>query len=469
MSQEHPASLPLAIPPEWPQAEALFRAQLVAPLLDPLSTPEECTAWRRWVTERAHTLPNGQTRRVGERTLRRWVAQARAAGLDGLKKQPRRDQGQLRRLKREWIDRAIALKREEPRRSVPHILRILQAEFDEPIDVTPGALWRHLSKEGLGGRTALPQQGFRRWESAGVGHVWQADVKHGPYLPDPLDPRRMRRTYLIAFLDDYSRYICHGEFFFADDVYALEVGFQKALLKAGKPARVYVDQGKIFQSNVFRTACAALGIRHLSATPYSPEGKGKVERFFRNIDDELLLEWRHNPGQDLATLNRQLWAWLDEVYHVRVHSETKQTPLARFLAGERQLLAPETVHDAFLWRASRRVDKTGRIRLDGNVYETQPGLEGRQVEVRFHPLDLRRVQVFCQGRRYQDAVAVELIHQVRPELNPRHHQPTAVPTPPPPSSYLAYLVERHEQERRRLLSPLRFAPAEPNEGSDSHV
>lgn len=244
MSQDQPVSAPLAIPEEWPQAEALFRAQMVAPLLDPLSTPEERTAWRRWVTERVHTLPNGQTRRIGERTLRRWVAQVRAAGYDGLQKQPRRDQGLLRRLKREWIDRAIELKREEPRRSVPHILRMLRTEFDDPIDVTPGALWRHLAKEGLGGRTALPKQGFRRWESAGVNQVWQADVKFGPHLADPLDPERLRRTYLIVFLDDYLRYVCHGEFFFADDVYALEVCFQKALLKAGKPARVYVDQGK---------------------------------------------------------------------------------------------------------------------------------------------------------------------------------------------------------------------------------
>jgi len=467
MSQDQSVSAPLTIPEEWPQAEALFRAQMVAPLLDPLSTPEERTAWRRWVTERVHTLPNGQTRRIGERTLRRWVAQARAAGYDGLQKKPRRDQGLLRRLKREWIDRAIELKREEPRRSVPHILRMLRTEFDDPIDVTPGALWRHLAKEGLGGRTALPKQGFRRWESAGVNQVWQADVKFGPHLADPLDPERLRRTYLIVFLDDYSRYVCHGEFFFADDVYALEVCFQKALLKAGKPARVYVDQGKIFQSNVFRTACASLGIHHVSASPYRPEGKGKVERFFRNIDDELLLEWRHNPGPDSATLNQQLWAWLDEVYHARVHSETNQTPLARFIAGERVLLNPETVHDAFLWRAHRRVDKTGRIRLDGNVYETQPGLEGRQVEVRFHPLDLRRVQVFCEGRRWQDAVAVELLHQVSPEVNPRHHR-NAPEEPTQSSSYLAHLLDRHQQNKRRLLSPLRFArPA--GEGGDGDV
>src|SRR5690606_12186405 len=95
-------------------------------------------------------------------------------------------------------------------------------------------------------------------------------------------------TLFRSFLDDYSRYICHGEFFFAEDVYALEVCFQKALLRCGKPARVYVDRGLIFQSRVFRTACAALGIRHISATAYRPEGKGKIERFFRTVDEELL-------------------------------------------------------------------------------------------------------------------------------------------------------------------------------------
>lgn len=468
MDRESFTSDVLAIPQEWPQAEALFRAQLVAPLLDPLSSPEERTAWRRWVTSRRHVLPNGESRQVGERTLRRWVAQARAAGYEGLQTRPRRDRGRLRTLKQEWIDRAIELKREEPRRSVPHILRMLRMEFDEPIDVTPGALWRHLAKEGLGGRTALPKQGFRRWESSGVGQVWQSDVKFGPHLPDPLRPGQLRRTYLIAFLDDYSRYITHAEFFFADDVYALEVCFQKALLRAGKPARVYVDQGKIFQSKVFRTACASLGIRHMSAKPYSPEGKGKIERFFRNIDDELLLEWHRSPGKELAVLNEQLWAWLAEVYHTRVHSETKQTPTARFIEGERTLLDPETVHDAFLWRAVRRVDKTGRIRLDGNVYETEPGLEGRLVDILFHPLDLRTVRVFCEGRRHPDAAAVELLHEVSLQVNPRHHkQGPEEAASPPVNSYFTHLVDKHELNKERTLSPLRFA--QHDEGSDGDV
>lgn len=125
------------------------------------------------------------------------------------------------------------------------------------------------------------------------------------------------------------------------------------------------------------------------------------------------------------------------------------------------------MHDAFLWWSTRRVDRTGRIRLDGNVYETQLGLEGRQVEARFHPLDLRRVQVLCEGRRYDDAIAVKLLHRVSADVNPRHHERSTA-TSEPTSNYLSHLLEKHEHYQRGLLSPLRFAQADPK-GGDKNV
>lgn len=67
----------MPIPSSWPKAEALFRAQMVAPLVDPLSSPEERRDWRKWVLSRSHTLPNGKVRKVSERTLRGWARQYR--------------------------------------------------------------------------------------------------------------------------------------------------------------------------------------------------------------------------------------------------------------------------------------------------------------------------------------------------------------------------------------------------------
>jgi hypothetical protein len=85
----------LSVPASWPKAEAMFRAQIVAPLVDPLSTPEEKRQWRRFVTSREHTLPNGQVRRIAERTLRRWVAEYRQAGWRALERRPARTRGRV--------------------------------------------------------------------------------------------------------------------------------------------------------------------------------------------------------------------------------------------------------------------------------------------------------------------------------------------------------------------------------------
>ena len=454
----------LSVPASWPKAEAMFRAQIVAPLVDPLSTPEEKRQWRRFVTSREHTLPNGQVRRIAERTLRRWVAEYRQAGWRALERRPRPDKGACRKLTPEIVERAKQLKQEEPRRSVPHILSMIETERGEALDITPGALWRHLAKAGMGGRYAAPPAGLHRWEAKAPNQLWQSDVKHGPYLPDPLRPEKMRKTYLIAFLDDYSRCIMHAEWFWAEDVYSLEITFQKALLRKGKPSRVYVDRGLIYQSHVFRSACIELGVRHVSAQAYRPMGKGKIERFWLDVDREFLLELEHSPVDTLAEMNRRLWAWLEEVYHQRVHSETGQTPIARFASGHPEPLPhPDRLAELFLWRTKRTVDKTGCVRFEGNIYQLEPGLERRKVELRYHPLHLERLQVWTGDRRWADAVPLDLHSPHVQAVDPRH----LLPGEKPPSLYLEALVRRHEAHKRQIVSPLQFADSEA--GGDEHV
>lgn len=446
---------PWKVPESWPQAEALFRAQIVAPLLDPLSSPEEKTLWRKWVTTRQHELPNGKQRGVSERTLRRWVAQARAIGFEGLSRVRRCDRGRLRKVKPEWLERAKQLKRELPRRSIPHILRMLESEYEQAAGITPGALWRHLAKEGLGGRRRLEKQGLRRWEALAPGQVWQSDVKYGPFLPDPLRENKRRRTYLIAFLDDYSRYVVHGEWFWAEDEYALELCFQKALVRCGRPARVYVDRGAIYQSRIFRLGCATLGIRHISATAYHAEGKGKIERFWRTMEEEFLLEWDKASASSLSELNEAFWAWLDRVYHQRVHSQTEVAPCVRFAEAALERLDPQKVHEAFLWRKMRTVDKTGVFTLEGNLYQTETELARRRVEVRYHPLQLDRVQIWTADRRWADAVACELVTKRIPRVS-IHQQTRQEPTP-----YLERLVLEHRRFKQTVLSsPLSLSRGE---------
>lgn len=442
------------------EAQALFRYRLIAPLLDPVATDEEKRAWRKDVTSKEQLFPDGSRRRVGERTLRRWVALYRTGGWYGLIPPSRRDKGSLRKATPDLLARAKALKVEDPRRSAPQILRLLHAE-GFPVERLPhhGTLWRHLAREGLGGRRRPDKKGLRRFERAAPGDLWQADVKYGPYLPDPEHPERMRRTYLVAFLDDHSRLIAHAAFYWAEDIYALELCFQQAILRRGLPRRVYVDQGAIFQSQVFTLACAQLGVRHLSASAFHPEGKGKVERLFRSVDEEVLRELEHRPVSTLEALNARFWAWVEEVYHLRVHSQTKQTPLARFLAGAPlERTSPERLAEVFLWRSRRSIDKTGLVKFEGNLYQAPAGWEGRRrVPIRFHPLHLERLYLYEGDRRVGELIPAQVTHFAHPDVNRRHGGgETATHT----SSYLEHLLERRHERQRQILSPLRLATRE---------
>lgn len=187
---------------------------------------------------------------------------------------------------------ATALKEELPEHSVRQIVEILAMDPETSVDLDSlkvSTLTRHLRFLGKTRRLlAQPARTFRRFEQEGPNQLWQADVCYGPWLPDSQDPHKKRRTYLVAFLDDYSRLVCHARFCFAEDLVSLLHCFKQAILKRGIPARVYYDNGAVFQSRQFALVCAHLGIRHLSARPYAPESK--VERFFGTVQRSFIPE-----------------------------------------------------------------------------------------------------------------------------------------------------------------------------------
>lgn len=122
----------------------------------------------------------------------------------------------------------------------------------------------------------------------------------------------------------------------------------------GVRARIYVDNGSAFASKPLLREGASLGIRLAHSTPRRPEGRGKIERFFRTVRDQFLVELdTHHPPADLAELNRLFAAWVEGVHHRRVRSETAQTPFARVDVTAVGLPTPAEIHEAFLWSETR--------------------------------------------------------------------------------------------------------------------
>jgi len=173
-----------------------------------------------------------------------------------------------------------------------------------------------------------------------------------------------------------------------------------------------------------------LGIRLVHSKPGRPMGRGKIERVLETIQQQFLVEVtgddvypaRHQV-KDLEELNDLLDRRVRSVYHAQVHSETGQTPQARYqAAGPPALPEPVLLREAFRWSAVRLVRKTATVALEGNVYCVDPFLVGRKVELVFDPFNLTDITVYWAGRKVGRAV---------PQVIGRHAHPKAPPDEDP--------------------------------------
>jgi transposase InsO family protein len=427
--------------------KALEYHRIIAPLLAPGLEPAEKRALREQILI---------TEKISERTLRRLMEKYRKGKLEGLKPKERADRGETRAIKEEIIAEAIKLKEELPYRSVRRLLEILEHEGKiKPGEVAASTLSRMLRNIGMSPRDFKLKKdkgiGSRRFQKPHKGMLWQTDIKYGPSLPDPENSKKTRRTYLLVFLDDATRVIVHGEFYFHQRLPILEDCFRKALISWGICNAVYLDNGKIFVSKWFRAACAHLGIRHLAAASFSPQSKGKVERFNRTVE-EFLEELRLEPVSNLKELNRKFQLWLQESYHKRPHrglpvkggTNVHQSPMEAWEADPNTLryITPEECKSAFLWAEERTVDKTGCFSLYGTTLEVGPAFIRQKVEVRYDPFDLSIAEVWQNGQRKATAKLREI-----KEYNGRKRKSNAIEQAFKTSSRLLQGLEKEKKER----------------------
>jgi putative transposase len=440
---------------------ALFRYGLIAQLVH---TPPDTGHQERLLREiasRIYAIPGSTRTRVSITTLRRYLKTYREKGFDALRPFPRADTGTPRAFPPEVLEKAIALREEQPARTTRTLVDILQRDesLNLPRSVNVHTLTTHLRRRGKT-RRVLAQTGktYQRFERDHVNSLWQGDAMVGPWLPDPNVPGKKRRAHLFCFIDDHSRLVPYAEFFFDEALPRMERVLKVALLRRGVPLAVYVDNDQVYSSAQFNAACATLGIERIQTAPYSPQAKGKQERFFETLRLQFLPEVEASNLTTLTDLNESLWAWLECVYHQHEHSETKQTPLARYTAGLTQVrhADPETVRRAFLWRETRKVRKDATISLQGNRYQVEPQWAGRAIELRFDPFDLSQIELYLDGVCLGLAT---VIVQNRQRHLAVERLATEPPDPPKPKSsldYLAALRAEYQARQQRELGPLQF-------------
>ena len=195
-----------------------------------------------------------------------------------------------------------------------------------------------------------------------------------------------------------------------------------------------------------------LGIKLVHSQPGRPEGRGKIERFFRTVREQFLVEITAEVAAaitSLAELNRLFTAWAETVYHVRPHSETGAAPLRRWQEGipvPLPLPSPAQLREAFLWSEYRTVTKTATVSLHGNTYQVDHLLAGRKAELVFDPFDLEDIEVRYDGRSFGKAVAFKISRHSHPKARPE--QPRGQP-PATGIDYLRLLDTAHDAGQLR--------------------
>jgi len=433
------------------RTEGLRHYRIIVPLLDESLAECEKRQVRRLICAREN---------ISMRTLRRYLAAFKRGGFDALLPGERKDKGSCKAIPPTALKLAQQLRRELPDRSAERIRELLASEG---FYVARSTLERHLRLNGLSGQEIKAAQktvASRRFNRVGRNTLWQADLKYGPYLPDALHPPRNLRTYLVAIIDDATRLVVHAEFYTQQRLPVLEDTFRKAIIKCGLPDNLYVDNGKIFISQWLRLACAKLCVHHLNTRPYSPEAKGKIERWNRTVD-EFIQEAALEKPQTLEQLNNLFRAWLAEGYNHRPHSALAgKSPAEAFTQDTKALRfpSPEALREAFLWEKNPKVDKSGCLSLNGLCYEAGVEFSGKTVLVRYDPFDLSVVEIWYGGEKKKTVSSANI-----GEYNRNVKKPITELEKTSQSRLLRLFAAESKQRLKRQLGAFRLA----EEGKDN--
>ena len=380
-----------------------FRFSVIAPLVcRHVESEAQRRELRRQILEQVYVTPNGEKKRVAKRTLNSWLSRYRQYGFEGLLDPSRKTLGSCRAIPEQILDRAEELRRELRTRSIKAIVSIMRTEGFDMKGVCRSTLNLQLKRRGAGKDKLASEKGvFQRWEQKHANALWQADTSSGVWLPDPTNPKKVKRTRLISFIDDATRVCTHAQFYWDEKLPSLIDCFRKALLKRGKPGRVLCDNAFIYHSTTMELMCAQLGIELSFCQEYSPEGKGKVEKHYGTIKAGFYQEAKGAGLTTIDELNKFFWAWLTREYHHEKHSSLDMTPLERWRQDEHAIkrVPTESLRRALMFKAKRRVNRrTALIRLENRYFQARAELAGETVEIRWLGAEPQELEIWLDGK-----------------------------------------------------------------------
>jgi putative transposase len=439
---------------------ALFRYGVIAPLVEQEEwAVGELSRVVGEIASNTHHLPGRGPVRVSARTVYGWLRLYRRGGIEALRPRRRKDWGAGRVVDDRLLERAVALRKENPERDTRTVLDVLRLEGSLEGKPLPhrATLDRHLAKRCASRRQLLVLGAKRtikmRFDT--FGDLWVGDYHHGPLILKP--DGQPTTAKLGAFIDHTTRYPVADRYYLAEDIASLRDTMLRALLGWGRPKKAYVDRGAVYRSEQLAYSLQRIGVTLIHSRAYYSQGRGVIERWWHvansfesevRLRDELLT---------LHELNRLWEAYRELRYCQEIHSELGRTPAEAIADVTPQPLDPDVVRELFLVRVDRTVHKKDScVAVEGRRFLVESYLRGQKVQVRFAPGDLSSVLIFHEGRRIQKAFP-----------QPLNAPPEAHPTPEVVRQSVDYLALLREDYDRKLLEharPLAYTQLEANPG-----
>ena len=204
-----------------------------------------------------------------------------------------------------------------------------------------------------------------------------------------------------------------------------------------------MDNGANYRSRHLALVCAKLGVALIHSRPHQPQGRGKIERWFRSVRAQLLTRLSAEDTASLEAINRRVWAFIEGEYHHTPHRGLDgMTPLEQWaLVGDRVNYPTPTLalDELFLFEAKRRVMNDRTVSLNGHLYEVDAMLVGETVTLRYDPAvpPTRALAVVHQGQPAGQATPLDAYANTTVRRNrPSWRLETDTPPPQPPPSRL---------------------------------
>lgn len=357
-------------------------------------------------------------------TISTWLYRFKKRGITSIDNKTRADKNAYRKVQRNELAEAInevlpTLSKNKSGVFVKSVVyyQLLQRGYFQRSQLSPTAFYRMVRDNNLLSTDQI-QKLRLSFAMQFANELWQADTLYGPSIKQA--DGQWRKTFLIAFIDDASRVITHGEFFYRDNTENMIDAFRTALYKRGRPERLYFDRGSNYTSKEILQACLRLDIKLSHAPVRDGAAKGKIERFFRSLRDRHLTQ--HTAFDSLEDLNQKTQRWIEDEYNAKYHSGIQMIPIDRFnldISRIKFLTDDEYSEEIFFMEQDRKISKTNVFSIHSRQFECPVDLREKKIQVRFDRTRRHRYVVYFNGQRMGDATPLNLHHNAR-----RHPRPT---------------------------------------------